>query len=230
MSATGERRSSGRQVVLVVPLLALVHSTLAARPAKDLAERVVGSRSRNGLYRLAYVLHSVVMATWATGWFLRLPDRELYHVRPPWSWLMRLGQLLSLGVLGWSATTVGLARFSGLASCIDLLAGREPPPEPEAQGPPLGPDGQLLVAGPFRFTRHPDNLPIVSLFLLFPRMTVNRAVLAALASLYAVVGSLHEDVRLRAAYGAAFDHYRQAVPFFWPRLSAPQVRDDGPAQ
>jgi protein-S-isoprenylcysteine O-methyltransferase Ste14 len=48
-------------------------------------------------------------------------------------------------------------------------------------------------------------------------MTANRAVLAALVALYVVVGSLHEEQRLRAAYGAAYERYRRAVPFLVPR-------------
>ena len=131
---------------------------------------------------------------------------------------MGLGQALSIGVFSWSIVMVGLARFSGVTSALALVTEGEPLPEPEAQGPPLSPDGRMLVAGPFRYIRHPNNLPIISLFLLFPRMTVDRAVLTVLLSLYAVVGSLHQDGRPQAAYGTAFDQCRRATPLFWPRL------------
>jgi protein-S-isoprenylcysteine O-methyltransferase Ste14 len=48
-------------------------------------------------------------------------------------------------------------------------------------------------------------------------MTVNRAVLAALVTLYVVLGSMHEEYRLRATYGAAYERYRRVVPFLIPR-------------
>jgi hypothetical protein len=67
----------------VCTVLAAIHSLLASKPAKDLARRIVGPRYRNGLYRLAFNAKSVLFLVWATWWFLRLPDREIYRVRCP---------------------------------------------------------------------------------------------------------------------------------------------------
>jgi protein-S-isoprenylcysteine O-methyltransferase Ste14 len=47
-------------------------------------------------------------------------------------------------------------------------------------------------------------------------MTANRAVLLVLVALYVVLGSMHEEYRLRASYGAAYERYRGAVPFLIP--------------
>jgi protein-S-isoprenylcysteine O-methyltransferase Ste14 len=71
----------------------------------------------------------------------------------------------------------------------------------------------------FRFTRHPSNLGALGVLTLFPRVTVNRVTLAALVALYVVLGSLHEERRLRAAYGEPFERYRREVPFLVPRFS-----------
>jgi protein-S-isoprenylcysteine O-methyltransferase Ste14 len=49
-----------------------------------------------------------------------------------------------------------------------------------------------------------------------PRMTANRAVLVALVALYVVLGSMHEEYRLRAAYTVAYERYRRVVPFLVP--------------
>ena len=77
--------------------------------------------------------------------------------------------------------------------------------------------GEMNASGAFRFSRHPSNLGAMAFFLLWPRMTVNRAMLAVLAALYVVLGSMHEERRLRMAYGEAFERYRQKVPFLIPR-------------
>lgn len=206
------------RIVGVFCAWALVHSLLASHRAKGLATKLVGRRYRNGLYRVAYNAQALVTVGAFAWWFLRLSDRELYRVRAPWSWPLYAGQLAALGVLLGTLRAVGFPRISGLAPLAQLLTGREPEPEPEARGPALGADGVLRVAGPFRFTRHPDNLPALGLWL-FPRMTANRVTVAALATAYGLLGSLHEDHRLRQAYGTVFEGYQRRYPFCWPRIN-----------
>jgi protein-S-isoprenylcysteine O-methyltransferase Ste14 len=178
-------RSNSGRIVRVCTTLAVIHSVLASKQAKDVVRRIAGPRYRNGLYRFSYVVKSFVMFGWATIWFLRLPDRQLYHVRAPWSWLMQLVQFALIVMLFRGIRVIGILRFIGLPQLWALLAGGYPEPEPEAQGPPLGSQGDLVIAGPFRYTRHPDNLPVFLLWL-FPKMTVNRATVAALTSIYAI--------------------------------------------
>jgi protein-S-isoprenylcysteine O-methyltransferase Ste14 len=210
-------RGSVGRIVGACTALAVIHSLLASKQVKDLVRRIAGSRYRNGFYRLAYNAQSVVVLAWAAWWFSRLPDRDLYQAKPPWSWLFRIGQAASLGMLLSGVRVIGLLDFAGITQLREFLAGQHPDPEPEAQGPPLGADGEMVTVEAFRFTRHPSNLGALGFFLLFPRMTVNYAALAALVTLYVVLGSLHEEYRLRAAYGTPFERYRRKVPFLVPR-------------
>src|SRR5215212_5553149 len=212
---TGEDFAPVR-VVWICALWALAHSVLASKQAKDLARRIAGPRYRDGLYRLTFNAQSVVSLLWAARRFSRLPDRDLYRVRPPWSWLFRANQVASLGVLLSGVRVMGILRFVGLTSVGDLLTGRDVRPAPEAQGPPIGSDVEMVRAGAFRFSRHPGNLGALGFFLFLPRMTANRAVLVALVALYVVLGSMHEEYRLRAAHFAAYERYRRVVPFLVP--------------
>jgi methanethiol S-methyltransferase len=193
------------RVVCISALWALIHSVLASKQVKDLTLRIAGPRYRDGLYRFTFNAQSVVSLLWAARRFSRLPDRELYRVRPPWSWLFRASQAASLGVL-----------LSGVRVMGDLLTGMDVRPAPEAQGPPVGADDEVVKAGAFRFSRHPGNLGALGFFLFLPRMTANRAILLVLVGLYVVLGSLHEEHRLRAAYDAAYERYRRAMPFLVP--------------
>ncbi len=212
------RGGSTKRIVLVCTALAAIHSLLASKQAKDLTCRMAGHRYRNGLYRFAFNAKSVLLLAWGTYWFLRLPDREIYRVRAPWSWIFRVGQAASLGVLLSAVRVIGVLDFAGISQLRSFLAGLDPDPEPEAQGPPVDPVGRMVTSQPFRFTRHPSNLGALGIFLFFPRITVNRVTLAALVALYAILGSLHEERRLRVAYGEPFEQYRREVPFFIPRL------------
>ena len=204
------------RVVWICSLWALVHSVLASKQVKDLIRRIAGSRYRDGLYRFIFNAQSVVSLLWAARRFSRLPDKDLYHARPPWSWLFRASQVASLGVLLSGVRVMGILRFAGLTPLRDLLTRSDVRPAPEAQGPPVGSDDEVVRAGAFRFSRHPGNLGALGFFLFLPRMTANRAVLVALVELYVVLGSMHEEYRLRAAYTAAYERYRRVVPFLVP--------------
>jgi hypothetical protein len=64
----------------------------------------------------------------------------------------------------------------------------------------------------------PEQPGSAGIFLLFPRITVNRLTLATLVAVYVFLVSLHDERRLRATYGEPFERYRQEVPFLIPRL------------
>jgi hypothetical protein len=200
-------------VAAIVLGYAFLHSALASRPAKEAAERLLGARVRDGLYRPVYNAHAIALFAWAACAFAGLPDRALYRVLAPWSWAMYGAQIAGVGLAAWAVVPVGIRRMSGLTSVAALLRGAKPERAPEAQGPALGMDGELLVRGPFRLTRHPANWGLLLVVLFIPRMTVNRATLAVLSAAYLVAGSVHEEFRLRAAYSVAYERFRRRVPF-----------------
>ena len=109
-----------------------------------------------------------------------------------------------------AARQVGLPRISGLHSMAAWCRGDEHvPAEPEAQGPAL----DRPISGPFRFTRHPLNILSIRLLWLAPRISRNRLVFNCAATLYFLLGSLHEEARLRRTHPESYRKYQKQVRF-----------------
>jgi protein-S-isoprenylcysteine O-methyltransferase Ste14 len=80
----------------------------------------------------------------------------------------------------------------------------------------------MRVEGPFRFSRHPLNLAPLPVLWLQPVMTTRWLGFNAVATLYLVLGSAHEERRLEAAYGEPYRRYvREGPPFFLPARTNP---------
>lgn len=207
------------RTIAATALFGAVHSALASRCAKRLAGKVLGERNRRGFYRLFFNGQALVTSAALAEFVRRQPDDELYHLREPLAWLLRGAQAAALADAAWAVSQVGLGHFSGLESAAAWRRGDEPLPEPEAQGPAPAADGSMQASGPFARSRHPLNFsPLVALWL-NPRMTTNLLAFNLAATVYLVVGSLHEEARLRTAYGNAYRDYQQSgVPFYLPRL------------
>ncbi len=203
-------------IILVFSSFAFIHSLLASHAAKRFAGRLTGSRYRNGMYRITFNILSFLHTTGAIIWLNRLPDRTLYHVTAPLSWIFRAVQLVSVCFALIAAQVVGISKIGGIGNMIRLLRDERAAEEPEAQGPPMR-DNKMLAAGPFRLTRHPLNLAPIGFFFFFPHMTVNRATVAVLSLVYLVLGSVHEEIRLRRTYGEAYRRYQTGgIPFYLP--------------
>jgi methanethiol S-methyltransferase len=206
-------------------LYGAIHSLLSSKKVKRKVAQSLGQRQRNAFYRPFYLVQSV-LTFGVFGWYAsRLPDQTLYEVKGSGKRVMQLGQLTSLGYAVWAAYQVGFADILGLRGLLAWLRDdREIPQEPEAQGPRLCDDDRLKISGPFRYSRHPLNFSPVVIFWLKPKMTVNWAVFSTISTLYLIIGSRHEESRLREAYGEVYDNYQNSgVPFYLPEPNPPSV-------
>jgi protein-S-isoprenylcysteine O-methyltransferase Ste14 len=126
-----------------------------------------------------------------------LPDKTLYIVPTPWRWLMVGGQVLALvggGVALWQSTPF---HFLGLAQ---LFA--EQPAE----------NRTFEVQGFYAWVRHPLYFFSLLFLWLTPLMSVNLLTTYILFTIYFFIGSIHEERRLLAEFGAAYRDYQRRVP------------------
>lgn len=189
---------------------ALVHSLTVARQVKTWVRERIGRRAYDGFYRLAYNLFSVLsilplLYLLAT----RVPSTILWRIRPPLTWLFAGVQLLGLAGLAVSLWQTDVWRFAGVKQALRYIQGAEDPDPP----------GEFVQIGAYQWMRHPLYF-FSMLFIWFtPIMTVNTLLFNILASIYFLVGALHEERRLLAEFGEAYRRYRERVPGFlpWPR-------------
>jgi protein-S-isoprenylcysteine O-methyltransferase Ste14 len=180
---------------------ALVHSLLASLLFKNWTRRVFGAGA-DRWYRLAFNASAAITILPIFPMLAFLPDRTLYVVPAPWRWLMVGGQVLALiGMVG-SLLQTGLLHFLGLAQ----LFARQP-----AQ------NDSLEVRGLYCYVRHPIYSFSILLLWLTLAMTVNLLTVHILITLYFYVGSFHEERRLLAEFGDAYQDYQQQVPRLIPR-------------
>ena len=201
-------------------LFAGIHSLLASRGAKRIASRMLSERKRNALYRPFFNVQAVITFGALVLYGSRLPDRELYRAPKPLARLMQFGQVISVLYLLYGARQIGFLRFAGVPNLLAFLSCQTSVPrEPEGQGPIIDVDGEMKASGPFRASRHPLNFAMIPALWLMPRMTANLAAFNSLVTVYLIIGSVHEESRLRAAYGQAYvDYQRSGINFFLPSV------------
>jgi len=86
---------------------------------------------------------------------------------------------------------------------------------------PTAPTEQLVVSGLYRYVRNPMYLAVLAI-ISGQALQLGRPVLfayaAAVAATVAAFVHWYEEPTLTRRYGAAYHHYRQTVPAWFPRL------------
>lgn len=219
------------KVAAATAAFGVVHSALASRAAKRAAVFTIGERNRNGLYRGIYNGQALVTFGLLAAYIRRQPGRELYRIEGPLAYLMHAIQAGAVVYVVGATNQIGLQRISGLESFLAWLGDGPVPPAPEGQGPALDDEGLQRAAGPFAWSRHPLNFAPLPIFWLWPRMSTNLLVFNTAATIYMVLGSLHEETRLRQAYGDRYEAYiKSGIPFYVPSLSQNPSADSVPTQ
>ncbi len=195
-----------------VSLFAIVHSALASLAAKRKARHLAGERTADGLYRFAFNGFSVITFGGLVRLIWPLPDRRLYRIGGIASVLLRAGQLITVGAMIQTNLQNGFGQVTGIKHAREFVEGKPISATPVAQHPT--PDGECLDGwrGTFRLSSHPNNYLVLFLYWLSPVMTMKWASVGLVTTVYMVLGSIHEDHRLLAAYGERYRCYRAKVP------------------
>ncbi len=190
-------------LILSVALWGLVHSAMASLSLKSWIEKTFGARVMS-YYRLFFNIFAGI-SLFPVLWLARvLPDRTLYQVPAPWKYPLWLGQVLAAvgELIGVLQTDVW--DFVGLRQIFAPQSVRE--------------QKELVVAGCYRFVRHPLYTFGLLYVWLSPTMTRNALVLYLAATIYILIGIFFEERKLLREFGEAYAVYRRETPMLLPRL------------
>jgi methanethiol S-methyltransferase len=185
-------------LLLALALWGVLHSFLASHGAKDLFRRTLGDGFMR-LYRLLYNLFAVLSFLPILYLMVTLPDRMLYSVPAPLSYLMRLGQGIALVLLVVAVLQTDLLSFVGLRQVL----------AEETKGP-------LMTGGLYRYVRHPLYTFSLLILWLSPTMTLNSLLVYLALTVYILIGIIFEERKLLRDFGEEYAHYRATTPMLIP--------------
>jgi protein-S-isoprenylcysteine O-methyltransferase Ste14 len=187
-------------LLFTIALWGIVHSWLASIRFKNFLRLTLGDGFMK-FYRLLYNLFAVVSILPVLYLMITLPDQTLYRVPSPWSILMRVGQVISLLLLGVAVLQTDVLSFVGLRQLIE---------EEEKS--------DLVVNGLYRFVRHPLYTFSLGILWLSPSITVNSFIVYVALTVYILIGIVFEERKLLREFGQAYADYKSVTPMLLPGL------------
>jgi protein-S-isoprenylcysteine O-methyltransferase Ste14 len=189
-------------LILSIALWGSIHSLLASLSFKSLLRRTLGDKFMKP-YRLLYNIFAVISIAPVLYLMAVLPDEVLYQAPPPWSYLMWLGQGISVFLLFVAVSQTDVLSFAGLRQLIEEEK-----------------TGKLVTHGLYRFVRHPLYTFSLLILWLSPKVTINSFIVYLALTLYVLVGAFFEERKLLREFGQEYANYRSVTPMLMPGLKS----------
>lgn len=190
-------------LILQFPLL---HSIFLGKWGRRHLEKLLPGELGRAMVSTTFVILAslqliVLFVAWAPlGGFRWQPTGMLLHAWSAWyvsCWVF-------LAVAMWNA---GLSTQMGYLGWWSVWKGKDLQ------------YGEFPTHGLYRVCRHPVYFAMALVAVSGPVWTIDHAIVAAVFCAYCVVGPVIKDRRYRRRFGARFEAYQRAVPFFpLPRL------------
>ena len=187
-------------LIFTIAVWGVIHSLLASTSSKNFLRTSLGNGFMR-FYRLLYNFLAVISIVPVLYLMVSLPEKTLYRVPAPWSYLMFAGQGLSFLFLLMAALQTDLLSFAGFRQ---LLA------EEKA--------GNIVTGGLYRSVRHPLYTFSLSSLWLSPSMSMNSCIVFAGLTIYVLIGIYFEERKLLREFGQAYAQYKSVTPMLIPAL------------
>lgn len=185
-------------LILSIALWGLIHSLVASHGFKDFLRRTLGDGFMK-FYRLLYNVFAVISIAPVLYLMVVLPNKVLYRIPSPWSYLMLAGQGVSALLLFVAVLQTDVLSFVGLRQLVE----EEKP-------------GRLVTGGLYRVVRHPLYTFSLAILWFSPAVSLNSFIVYASLTLYILVGIYFEERKLLREFGEAYARYKSVTPMLIP--------------
>ena len=193
-------------IVFLFFLFASSHSVLAAFDVKKRITEKVGDKI--AFYRLFFNISSIFIFI-AIYFLSPKPNVKIYDLQFPYDLIIFGIQVLGVIGLFWAGLYINLKEFLGITQVRRYFEGTY-------QKTDLDEYHELVIAGPFKYSRHP--IYFFTIIILGFRSTMDLFYLVFLICmlLYFYIGSIYEEKSLEKRYGVRYAEYKNNVPRLFP--------------
>jgi protein-S-isoprenylcysteine O-methyltransferase Ste14 len=187
-------------LILSVVVWGFVHSVTASIFFKSFVHQRMGNSGAR-FYRLFYNLFSVISIVPVFYLMIALPDKTLYQIAAPWSYVMSAGQGISVLLLIAAVLQTDVLSFAGLRQLFENE-------KPE----------KLVISGFYHWVRHPlYTFGLLALWL-SPSVSINSFIVYLALTAYILIGIIFEERKLLREFGQAYTDYKSVTPMLIPGL------------
>lgn len=192
----------------MLSIFAVSHSILASHKFKLEITKILGDKI--AFYRLFYNILSILFFMFIY-FLLPKPNYLIYDLTFPFDITIVILQIISGIFLIWAAKAINIKEFLGISQIIRFW-------KKEYSLDDLDEKMELIVDGPFKYSRHPIYL-FSSLFLILrPTMDFFYLVFLINMILYFYIGSYYEEKKLLTIFGNDYLEYQKNVPKIFPKI------------
>ena len=186
-------------------IYSLIHSVLAGNKVKQSIRSKIGFRAYEGLYRFSYNILATISFVPILLLITLSDSKTVWQFTS--SWNTPLSIIRAIGLIGFCIALLqtDLARFAGLSQVLAYLRNRPLPLPPE----------KLRTTGLYSRSRHPLYIFSVLILWTTPVMTNTYFAFCISVTIYFIIGSHYEELRMLNTFGEAYARYQTQVPWLF---------------
>lgn len=193
-------------ILILFSLFAISHSILASSKIKRNLVESIGEKI--AFYRLFYNLSSLLIFLFIYELSPK-PDFLIYDLNFPFDIIIFVLQIIAAIGFLWAVSLINVREFLGIAQIQRYL-------KHEYKIAEMDEHMELVIRGPFKYSRHPIYLFSILFLGLRPTMDLFYFIFYLVIVLYFIIGSYFEERKLVERFGQIYIDYQKEVPRIIP--------------